>query len=313
MQGHSYFQPRDESATLRKDGQSCRGLSLSKLLRVGGVPEHFNLPWRLAVADSAFSKTGARVAYSEIPAGTGELTRALRDNELDVALVLTEGAVADILQHDKNRLVKIYVTSPLTWGIHVAATSSIKMVAEIRGGRIAISRYGSGSHLIAIVDAAERGWPTDDMRFVVVDNLDGARKALTGGKADVFLWERHMTQPLVDAGEFRRVGERRVPWPAFAVSVRRQILTSSAKQIRAVLDVVARYADNLKRRKTAAAQIADTYGIRLTDAEKWLDGVRWGNSYRRPTAALHRIAEALHTQQIIVADGFDPEQIWHAL
>jgi ABC-type nitrate/sulfonate/bicarbonate transport system substrate-binding protein len=286
---------------------------VTKLLRVGGVPEHFNLPWRLAIADNAFSEFGATVDYSDYPAGTGELTRALRDNELDVALVLTEGAVADIVQHDKNRLVKIYVDSPLIWGIHVAATSSIKNVAATRGRRIAISRYGSGSHLIAIVDAAERGWPTNDIEFVVVDNLAGARKALASGKADVFLWERHMTQPLVDSGEFRRVGQREVPWPAFAVSVRRQILGSRAQQIRAVLDVVTRYASNLKRRKTAPSLIADTYGIRLADAEKWLASVRWGGSYRRPTAALARIAKALETQAVMTAGRYDPNKVWHHL
>ncbi|MBT8065729.1 MAG: PhnD/SsuA/transferrin family substrate-binding protein [Gammaproteobacteria bacterium] len=286
---------------------------MTKLLRVGGVPEHFNLPWRLAIDDDAFAGTGAAVDYSDFPAGTGELTRALRDNELDIALVLTEGAVADILQHDKNRLVKMYVSSPLTWGIHVAATSDIRRVADIRGRRVAISRYGSGSHLIAIVDAATRGWPTDDMRFVVIDNLDGARKALASGRADVFLWERHMTQPLVDSGEFRRVGQREVPWPAFAVSVRREILRSHASQIRAVLDVVSRYASNLKRRKTAPSLIAETYGIRLADAEKWLAAVRWGGSYRRPTAALARVFTALEAQKVIAPGHHDADDVWHRL
>jgi len=280
---------------------------------VGGVPEHFNLPWRLAIDGNAFSGTGAEVVYSDYPEGTGELTRALRDNELDVALVLTEGAVADIIEHDKNRLVKIYVESPLVWGIHVAASSDIRSIAAIRGKRIAISRYGSGSHLIAIVDAATRGWPTDEMKFVVVDNLGGARKALAAGKADVFLWERHMTQPHVDSGEFRRIGQREVPWPAFAVSVRRRILGSRSRQIRAVLDIVARYANNLRRRKTAPSLIADTYSIRLADAERWLAAVRWGGSYRRPTAALARIATALEAQEVITAGRYDPDGVWQHL
>ncbi len=277
------------------------------------MPEHFNLPWRLAIDDNAFSDTGAAVVYADYPGGTGDLTRALRENELDLALVLTEGAVADVLRHDRNRLVKVYVRSPLTWGIHVAADSDIRRIAAIRGRRIAISRYGSGSHLIAIVDAAERGWPTDEMSFVVVDSLDGAREALAGGKADVFLWERHMTQPLVDAGEFRRIGQREVPWPAFAVSVRRQILGSHCRQIRAVLDVVARYAANLRRRGTAPSLIAETYGIRLADAERWLRSVRWGVGYRRPTAALVRVARALQTQNVIAIDRFDPDKVWRQL
>lgn len=286
---------------------------MPKILRVGGVPEHFNLPWRLALEDDAFVPTGADVRYSDFPAGTGDLTRALRDNDLDIALVLTEGAIADVLQNDHSRLVKVYVESPLVWGIHVAANSDIRCVNDIRGRRIAISRYGSGSHLIAIVDAAERGWSTDDSQFVVVNNLAGAREALAGGTADVFLWERHMTQPLVDSGEFRRVGEREVPWPAFVVSVRKPILQRRAGEVRAVLDVAARYARNLKRRRLAAAQIAQHYEIKVADAQRWLAGVRWGNSYRCPVAMLQRVTAALQDQGVVAHTPFDAERIWQRI
>ena len=286
---------------------------MNKILRVGGVPEHFNLPWRLAIDDNAFSATGAEVRYADYPEGTGELTRALREDELDVALVLTEGAVADIVQHDKNRLVKIYVRSPLIWGIYVAANSEISRVEQIRNKRIAISRFGSGSHLIAIVDAAERGFPTEDMRFVVVDDMSGARRALAANEADVFLWERYTTQPLVDSGEFRRVGQREVPWPAFAVSVRRPVVDARAQTVRKVLDVVARYATNLKRRPSAPSLIARTYGIRPTDAESWFAHVRWGAGYRAPLGALCRVGQALESQHIIAGGQFDPQRIWYQL
>lgn len=281
------------------------------LFRVGGVPEHFNLPWRLAVDDSAFA--GASVEFTEYPQGTGELTRALRENELDVALVLTEGAVLDVLKNDAARLVKVFVDSPLTWGIHVAGNGNIRNVDETRGRRVAISRYGSGSHLISIVDALERGWPIDNMQFVVVDNLDGARSALATNKADVFLWEKHMTQPLVDSGEFRRVGTHVVPWPAFVVSVRRDVLGAHAGTLRGVLDVVARYAKNLKRRASAPHLIAETYGLELRDAAAWLDKVRWSAGYRCPSAALRRVVTALHAQGAIPTQAINKQKIWQAI
>lgn len=285
----------------------------SKAIRVGGVPEHFNLPWRLALADDAFKELGVHVQYADVPGGTGELTGALRDGDLDVALVLTEGAVADILKNDCHRLVKVFVESSLTWGIHVAAASEISRIAGIRDKRVAISRYGSGSHLIAIVDAAERGWSTDDMQFVVVHNLDGAREALAHSKADVFLWERHMTQPLVDNGEFRRIGERKVPWPAFVVSVRTDVIAAHGKVVKNMLDVVSRYAANLKRRKSAAALIAQSFGLKLADAERWLADVRWGQGYRRPAAALRRVQRALASQGVIDGAHVDLDRIWHRL
>ncbi len=287
--------------------------TLIRQVRVGGVPEHFNLPWQMAIADNAFDEISADVHYTDVPGGTGELTRALRDGELDVALVLTEGAVLDILQNGGNCLVKVFVDSPLTWGIHVAYHSEITDVKGIRGKRIAISRYGSGSHLIAVVDAAERGWSTADMSFVVVDNLNGARKALAASKADVFLWERHMTQPYVDNGEFRRVGERQVPWPAFVVSVRRDFVSRNASVLRGMLDIVARYAGNVKRRKSSAALIASTYGLQRADAERWLADVRWGTGYRRPLAALQRVHRALSAQGVIESSHFDADQVWHRI
>lgn len=283
------------------------------VIRIGGVPEHFNLPWKLAVNDDAFAATGIDLRYSEHPAGTGELTRALRDDELDAALVLTEGAVQDVVRNNTNRLVKVYARSPLVWGIYVAATGDIENIQQIRGRPVAISRFGSGSHLISIVDALERGWTVDEMSFVVIDNLDGARRALAKGKADVFLWERHMTQPYVDNGEFRRVGERVVPWPAFVVSARQDVLANRARELRLTLDIVAGYARKLKRSKSAAALIAETYGLQLAGARSWLAEVRWCSGYRRPVGALARVVDALQAQQAIAPGPVNPDRLWHPL
>jgi len=286
---------------------------MNKILRIGGVPEHFNLPWKQALADDAFSPTGVDVQYVDCPAGTGQMTSALRSNELDAALVLTEGAVADIVANDSNRLVKVYVDSPLIWGIHVSTNGDITDIDAIKGKRIAISRYGSGSHLIAIVDAAARGWPSDDLSFVVVNDLPGARAALAAGDAEVFLWERFTTQALVDSGEFRRIGQREVPWPAFCVSVRREYLASAGAELRGILDIVAGYAAKLKAGKDSARLIADTYDIPFEDASRWLQSVQWNNDYRRPDTALQRVAAALEAQAVIPPALFNPDNIWASI
>jgi ABC-type nitrate/sulfonate/bicarbonate transport system substrate-binding protein len=283
------------------------------VLRVGGVPEHFNYPWRLALEEGAFQDLGVEVDYREVPEGTGELTRALRDGELDLALVLTEGAVADVLRHDRNRLVKTYVRSALTWGLHVAADSPWRRMEDLENRRVAISRYGSGSHLIAIVDAAARGWDTGKMNFVVVENLPGARQALAAGEADLFLWEKHMTQPLVDAGEFRRLGVREVPWPAFVVSVRREILPAYDDLLRSVLERVHAMARRFRDQPDAAEIIASTYGLKLDQARAWLETVVWEDSFEPPVDALRRASEALRAQGVIENGAFALDPLWHRL
>jgi len=215
----------------------------------------------------------------------------------------------DILKGSNNRLVSVYVETPLIWGIHVAADGAITDVEE--GQRVAISRYGSGSHLIAVVDTMARGFDPAALQFVVIDNLEGARTALAEGRADIFLWERHMTQPLVDCGEFRRVGEREVPWPAFVVSARRDFLDAHATRLRAVLKIVASYCVTLKHGHGSAKLISDTYGIALADAERWLAGVQWADHHERPTKALERVKNALASQGAAVAVSLD--DLWYSL
>ena len=121
------------------------------------------------------------------------MAAALRAGELDAAMLLTEGAVAGAAQGG-FKIVSLYTVSPLIWGIHVPAGSDLRNVEDVRGRRYAISRRGSGSHLMSFVHAREQGWSTDDLDFVVVGTLQGAIDAFTSGKADVFFWEKFMTQ-----------------------------------------------------------------------------------------------------------------------
>ena len=286
---------------------------MAQLFRIAGVPEHFNLPWRQAIADDAFAGIPLNVRFVEEPGGTGAMTAALRAGDIEAALVLTEGAVLDILRGGDHRLVSVYVDSPLIWGIHVAASSDIRSADEIAGKRIAISRYGSGSHLIAVVDALQRGFDIDDSQFVFVGDLDGARRSLSAGESDIFLWERHMTQPLVDAGEFRRVGEREVPWPAVVVAVRRDVLESCGNDVRDVLDIAAGYAQRLKSGADSAQRISDTFGIELRDAERWLSMVEWSRSHERQDASLRAVIAALAAQGAIESIDVDLDDLWFAL
>ncbi len=286
----------------------------SPKFRVGGVPEHFNLPWHLAIESGAFVDQGLNVEFRDVHGGTGAMTQQLNVGELDLAILLTEGAVADILKGNDNRLVKVYASSPLIWGIHVAAgNDAIQTVEQIQGKRFAISRYGSGSHLMALVDAAERGWLTEDMKFVVVNNLQGGRDALANGDADVFLWERFMTKPLVDSGEFRHVGDRVVPWPSFVASVRQEVLDTDAQKVKQVLSVAQLYAERLKTNEDAVRIIAARYGLQESDTAQWFEHVQWCGDFDCPEIELKGVFEYLNKLNVVTANGRGADEVWFKL
>jgi ABC-type nitrate/sulfonate/bicarbonate transport system substrate-binding protein len=242
-------------------------------LRIGGVPEHFNLPWQLALEAGRFDALGVDIEWHEYPSGSGAMANALRSGALDAAMLLTEGAVAGI-SHGGFRVASVYTDSPLVWGIHVPAQSRYRSVAEIRGARYAISRHGSGSHLMAFVHARSQGWPTE-LSFVVVGDLSGAEAAFANETADVFFWEKLMTKPLVDSGAFRRVGEFAAPWPGFVYCVADGVQAAQRSTLMQVLELVLNEAQRLRGRPDAAALIAQRYRLGAADVEEWLATTRW--------------------------------------
>ncbi len=241
------------------------------MMQIGGVPEHFNLPWLRLAESGALDDLGA--VWRDVPEGSGAMAAALRAGELDAALLLTEGAVAGAAQGG-FKIVSLYTVSPLIWGIHVPARSALRTVDDVRGSRYAISRRGSGSHLMSFVHAREHGWSTDDIDFVVVGTLQGAIDAFAGDKADVFFWEKFMTKPLVDSARFRRVGEFVAPWPAFVVCASNAALAQH-KPIGEALSRALDAAAELAASPAAAAAIARRYALEPGDAREWLASTRW--------------------------------------
>jgi len=244
-------------------------------LKVGGVPEHFNYPWYLTLKNKKYTQENINLRWQDFPGGTGEMCKSLRSGEVDIAIVLTEGIIKDIAEGNPSKIVQTFVKSPLIWGIHVGAKSKFKSIKDLEHAVIAISRYGSGSHLMAIVNAFNQGWNVTTLKFKVVDNLQGGIDALTTGAADYFMWERFTTKPLVDNGTFRRIGNCPTPWPCFVIAVRNEVLEKHHKEVKKVLDIINHQLKDFKSIKNIDKILAKRYEQKLEDIQKWLKITKW--------------------------------------
>jgi ABC-type nitrate/sulfonate/bicarbonate transport system substrate-binding protein len=247
-----------------------------KNFQIGGVPEHFNLPWYLTLRDKKYTQEGINLRWKDYPGGTGQMCKALREKEIDMAVILTEGIVRDIVNGNHCKIVQVFVKSPLIWGIHVADTSTYKKVSDLKGTQAAISRYGSGSHLMAYINARNNKWDTEeDLDFTVIKNLDGALESLPKGEGDYFLWEKFMTKPFVDNGTFRIVGECPTPWPCFVIAVRNEVLEKDPKSIQKILEIINLTTIEFKDIPSIDVMISNRYGIKLEDVREWLSLTEW--------------------------------------
>jgi ABC-type nitrate/sulfonate/bicarbonate transport system substrate-binding protein len=246
-------------------------------LKVGGVPEHFNYPWYLTLKDKKFSKHNINLRWQDYPGGTGEMCKALRNGEVDIAIVLTEGIIKDITDGNPSKILQTFVDTPLVWGIHVGAKSTFKKIKDLEHATIAISRFGSGSHLMAIVNACNQGWDVSKLKFKVIGDLQGGIDALTNGEADYFMWEHFTTKPLVDKGIFRRVDDCPTPWPCFVVAVRNEVLKNNFKEIKEVLEIINYQTKDFKKIDNIDKILAKRYGQKLKDIQQWLKITEWND------------------------------------
>lgn len=269
-----------------------------KQIKIAGVPEHFNLPWHLCIENGEFEDAGIDLEWTDVPEGTGKLCQMLRDGETDIAVILTEGIIKDIAAGNNSKIIQVYVQSPLIWGIHVAAKSAYKTLSDIEKGKVAISRHGSGSELMAYVNAKQQGWDTAALQFEIVNTLDGGVEALTEGKADYFMWERFMTKPLVDKGIFRRIDDCPTPWPCFVIAVRNEVLENDPDSIGTVLDIINQTTEEFKDIPSIDRTLAERYNQKTEDIQEWLKLTHWSQK-KLDKKTFDKVQSQLHELGII--------------
>lgn len=247
-----------------------------KIVNIGGVPEHFNLAWYLTLKNGEYKKEGINLRWKDYFGGTGAMNKSLRDGEIDMAVILTEGIIKDIIEGNPSKIVQTFVQSPLIWGIHVAKDSQFKTINDLKGTKAAISRYGSGSHLMAFINAENNNWNLEkDLNFEVIKDLDGAVKGLTEGVADYFMWEKFTTKPIVDEGVFRRIADCPTPWPCFVIAVNNKFLETNEEDVKTILNIINNTTREFKSIPSIDVTIANRYDQKLEDVQEWLSLTEW--------------------------------------
>lgn len=243
--------------------------------KVGGVPEHFNLPIRLAIEDGSFQNAGLSIHWSDMTGGTGQMVRGLETESLDVAVLLTEGITKAILEGLNSKIVQVYVKTPLHWGVHVPYDSAINSISDLKGKTYAISRMGSGSHLMSYVMADEAGWETENLKFNVIGDVYGGLWALQHNEAQAFLWEKYTTFPFTIQKKCRYIDEVVTPWPCFVIAVRKEILEKYPEQIQQFCKIINEKARLVKNSEETIDMISWRYNIPKEQVAMWLSETDW--------------------------------------
>lgn len=268
-------------------------------IRIGGVPEHFNFPWHYGIKNGCFQKAGIEVEWHDFPGGTGAMSEALKNNELDMAILLTEGAVKEIVQGANFKISKTYVDSPLTWGIHTSAKNIRADLSNLASMNYAISRLGSGSHLMAYVHAAESNIQLKDTQMKIVGNISNARASLEAGDTHLFFWEKFMTKPFVDSGELKRLDSFPTPWPCFMIVTNNEYYHKNKVNLILLFHVLNNILLELKTYKPIVTEIAANFHLKQEDTKDWLEDTQWNCNFDLKGTSLLNVCNTLKELSLI--------------
>ena len=262
-------------------------------IKIGGVPEHFNLPILLAKEEGLFAQAGIDLQWSYYPGGSGAMTTALADEELDLAILLTEGFVAAATKGLRAKIVKTYIDSPLVWGIYTGAGSLTQSLYDSSEKQFAISRFGSGSHLMALIHAEQRGEQLAAVNFTEVNSLEIAVESLVSNQTQIFYWEKLMTKKYVANGSLRLIGEFSARWSSFLIVATDKCLLQKPETVRQTLRVINEAGKNFKARPDAEIQLQQRFGLPLSDTKNWLNKTFWSSDSSIRPRGLQNALEAL--------------------
>ncbi len=236
-------------------------------IKIGGVPEPFNLAW---------TEPLETVEWSYWPAGSGAMGRALLDGQLDAAFVLSESAVYHGLT-----IHSVQTPTPLIWGVYGKQNTSF------RPGRVAISRQGSGSHLMAQLFLAEQGYDLNGVQFLAKGSFEAMCQAIEEEKADFFLWEKNFA--LSHCKNLNFYTYYQAGWPAFVLALAPGF--DALPQLEEALEHSYRRLEQWISDSKVGPLIQMRYGLDEPSTNIWLSENRWHTKKVKLEASVYQMIE----------------------
>jgi uncharacterized protein len=247
---------------------------MSKLALTADI-EHFSTP--LQFAQKHYGLGAELIPY---PSGTGHMIQSLQSAEIDVGIGLTEAWVAGIAKSQGKPAYKIvgsYVRSPLCWAISTGMQRDISRVEQLRGGKIGVSRIGSGSYVMPFVLADQLGWLSENsgespFEFVPLQTFEKLRAGVNDETVDAFMWEHFTSKRYYDSKEIKRIGEIYTPWASWKIVARQ----ADDKGLRNLFESINKGIKHFRENQNEAVEyISSNLDYSENDAREWLETVEF--------------------------------------
>ncbi|KAL1848409.1 PQ-loop repeat-containing protein 1 [Paecilomyces lecythidis] len=311
-------------------------------IRIGYVPEHYLTPLHLAIRSA--SSLPFDFTLIPFPSGTGHMITSLREKEIDIGIGLTEGWVAGLTGKSQlhanaisggYKVVGHWVETPLRWAIVTGRErENINSISDLKGGRVGVSRLGSGSHIMSFVLSQQQGWGPDSLSTVPLGPFSDLRDGVTGfdpknpdkpsnPSAEFFMWEQFTTKPYFHETAdkphppLKKIGEIYTPWPSWLIVASTSTFPDPEKDenLTKLFEVLDKGIKDFEGNTDQAVKLLGTGELGCTytedDAKEWLKDVRFAQGGTRGVdkKVIEGVVDVLKVAGVVSEDMKNDEAI----
>ncbi|KAK6203029.1 uncharacterized protein RJT21DRAFT_23981 [Scheffersomyces amazonensis] len=255
-------------------------------LKVAYIPEHFSTPLFFAEQQGYYESQNLKIEFVKVLEGTGRLVKLLNDGEVDIAIGLTEGFIADLAKgNDSYKLIDTYVNSPLLWAVSTGSNrNELTKVDQLDGKSIGVSRIGSGSYIMSFVLAHDLKFSKEFSNFPILSTFKNLRDSVNHKledkelNSDAFMWEYFTSKKYYDNGEIKQIGQIYTPWPSWVITANAKTLESKNEAIKAFVSSVNKGINYFNVNKDKAIEyIGENLDYSKEDAGEWIKTVNFNS------------------------------------
>lgn len=269
-------------------------------IRIGYIPEHFSTPLQFALSNGYFKESGLNIQLVPFPSGSGHLITSLNQDEIDIAIGLTEAFVRGVAdtEHEselKYEILGTYVSSPLNWAVSTGINrDDITNLQQLEGAKMGVSRIGSGSYVMSYVLALQLKFsqepPYSD--WPICHTFKQLRDAVRDKTCDAFMWEYFTTKKYYEEPkELKMIGNIYTPWPSWVIVRNKNLSDEQTKQFVNGLQRGIQYFET--HQEEAIRYIYENLDYNEADAREWIKTVQF--AIRDPHEAIQQTISVLRT------------------
>ena len=199
------------------------------------------------------------------------------------------------------------------WAISTGAKREIKSIADLKDGKIGVSRIGSGSYVMGFVLADQQGWlssSSSPFEVIPLQTFDKLRAAVNDSSADFFMWEHFTSKKYYDNGEIKKVGEIYTPWSSWKIVARTGIGEGDQRleEMFEKIDRGVRYFEGNK--EESVRYISGKLDYSAQDAREWLKTVSFAKSTKGvDVKVIEKTVDVLRKAGVVEEGGMKAEEM----